>query len=232
MLLALFRNGFEDFDAGSLLTFLAGAAVVFFLCMPVHECAHAWAAKKMGDHTARLAGRLTLNPMAHLDPFGCLLILLVGFGYAKPVPVNIRNFKKRKLGMALTALAGPLSNLLMALLFLSIYMPIAFFHETADPDLLTLTRDACGVVASINISMAVFNLLPIPPLDGSRVVGLLIPDRLYYQIMNYERYIRYGLFALLAVGILDWPVSFLSAGVSRGLWWLAALPYVLLSKIF
>ncbi len=220
MLINLIRSGFSL----EMLTGVAASLLVLLFTLPVHEYAHAWMAHKLGDDTARLSGRLTLNPMAHLDPLGSILILLVGFGYAKPVPVNIRNFKKRKKYMALTALAGPMSNLIMALIFLIISnIPFYFFDFS-----ITVVRVIYYLLyylAFINVSLALFNLLPIPPLDGSRIFTAVLPDKYYYTVMQYERYIMIGLFVLLLTGTLTRPLSFLSKYLFLGIEWLADLPF-------
>lgn len=123
MILNFFRSG----DWTSAMIGVCVSIFVVFCTLPIHEYAHAWMSTRLGDDTARLSGRLTLNPLAHIDPIGAVMILLIGFGYAKPVPVNMRNFKNPKRDMALTALAGPVSNLLMALFFMVIYNILAFF---------------------------------------------------------------------------------------------------------
>lgn len=187
---------------------------VVFCTMPVHEFAHAYAAHKLGDDTARLSGRLTLNPFAHIDISGLVLIVLFGFGYAKAVPVNPRNFKDSKKGMALTAIAGPISNLIMAFAFLAIGDTMAVFLTGSAAVAISTFFELAGV---ININLAVFNLLPIPPLDGSRILGLLIPDRYYYKIMRYERQIMLVIFVLLFLGFLTKPLQILSNFVYNGM---------------
>ena len=147
--------------------------IVLLTALPLHECAHAWVADKMGDHTARYQGRLTLNPLRHLDPMGAILMLVAGFGWAKPVPINPRTFKNPKQGMALSALAGPMSNLLLAFVSAILYKVFAYAGIAADGMwLLTSLADIFYLMMSLNVGLAVFNLLPIPPLDGSR----LFPD--------------------------------------------------------
>lgn len=201
--------------------FLARLFVVF-CTLPVHEYAHALVADKLGDKTARLSGRLTLNPMAHIDILGAIMILFVGFGYAKPVPVNPRNFKNPKKGMALTALAGPFSNILMAVVFMFLSNVLSLFGNSLFVQAFYVFF---SFAASINIGLAVFNLIPIPPLDGSRVLELLIPDKYYYKFAQYERYIVIVIFGLIIFGVLDAPLAFLQNHLYSALNYVVSLPF-------
>lgn len=190
--------------------------IILFTAFPVHEFAHAWAANKLGDRTAEYQGRLTLNPVAHLDLFGSLSMLLFGFGWAKPVPVNPNNFNNvsYKKGMAITSLAGPLSNIIMAYISL-VVMKILFYTGviSAYGNIETIV----SYMILVNLVLAVFNLLPIPPLDGSKILALILPDRHYYRLMQYERYFFIVLIALMFSGILSVPLNYLINAMFKGL---------------
>lgn len=200
--------------------------VIIFLILPLHEMAHGWMASKLGDKTAKYSGRLTLNPLAHVDPFGAVCILLFGFGWAKAVPVNPRNLNNPKRDMALVGLAGPVSNLIAALVGAVLYNIIFLFGLPIE--VMKWITVFFGFYVSININLAVFNLLPIPPLDGSRIVGAFLSDSALYKFYQYENYIMIALFFLLFIGVLDVPLRFLSNLVSSGVWWLANLPFGLI----
>lgn len=184
-------------------------ALVLFTAVPVHECAHAWVAEKMGDDTGRKQGRITLNPFAHLTLWGSLMMILVGFGWGKPVMVDSRNFKDPKKGMVLTSLAGPASNFIMAFLSMIVYKVLAFLSFAKDSSTLGLIAWAFKLITRINISLAVFNFLPIPPLDGSKIFNAILPEKWYFTIMKYENFIFIALIILVYSGLLDAPLSFL-----------------------
>ncbi|MBP3381447.1 MAG: site-2 protease family protein [Clostridia bacterium] len=204
-MLSAIRGGISLFE----FFFLIGAyAVIVFIVLPIHELAHAWAAHLLGDDTARWQGRLKFNPLRHLDLFGTIMLVLFGVGYAKPVPVNPYNFRNRKRDMALTALAGPLSNIVLAVIAVAIFRVCVFF--VTDTALLSyLYLILIDVFASVNIGLAVFNLLPIPPLDGSRIFGFFLPDRWVDVMEQYSRQISMVVMLLLFVGVLDVPLAFL-----------------------
>jgi Zn-dependent protease len=221
MIFDVIRNGF------TLQTFINLLARVFivFCVLPVHEYAHALLATKQGDMTAKMSGRLTLNPLAHIDPIGALMIFIAGFGYAKPVPVNIRNFKNRKKGMAITALAGPVSNILMGFVSIVIMNIVQIPLYTSGSTILEVLYYFLYFNAVININLAVFNLLPVPPLDGSRLIAVILPDKYYYKIMQNERYIMIAVLILLFTGVLTRPLIFLSTSVFNGLNWIVGLVF-------
>lgn len=187
-------NLWSALDFGSMLDMVLRLAAVL-LCLTVHETCHGLAAYALGDPTARRAHRLSLNPLRHIDWFGLLMMFAAGFGWAKPVPVNPNYFKKPKQGMALTALAGPVSNFLLALLTLlaaRIFCDVAAYSETNQRIL-----DFLLMVAVLSIGLGLFNLVPIPPLDGSKVLFAVLPDRAYDWLMRNERYGMLLLFALV-----------------------------------
>ncbi|MDR2909386.1 MAG: site-2 protease family protein [Oscillospiraceae bacterium] len=175
--------------------------IVMLACMPVHEAAHAFAADRLGDPTPRNRGRLTLNPLAHLDLFGGILLITAGFGWAKPVPVTPGNFKNPKMGMAVTAAAGPLSNIIMAALLMTAFKAMGYSAQAGTvPGWFGPVARAFFLMMSVNLYLAVFNLLPVPPLDGSRIFGAFLPDRVYFGLMRYERYIMIALIACVYLG--------------------------------
>lgn len=187
-------NLWSALDFGSMLDMVLRLAAVL-LCLTVHETCHGLAAYALGDPTARRAHRLSLNPLRHIDWFGLLMMFAAGFGWAKPVPVNPNYFKKPKQGMALTALAGPMSNFLLVLLTLlaaRIFCDVAAYSETNQRIL-----DFLLMVAVLSIGLGLFNLVPIPPLDGSKVLFAVLPDRAYDWLMRNERYGMLLLFALV-----------------------------------
>lgn len=185
------------------------------LALVVHECSHGWVSTKLGDPTPRIRGRLTLNPLVHLDFMGTVLMLLTGFGWARPVEVNPMYYKDRKKGMALVAAAGPLSNFLLALISLLVFFIVlvisSFVNSVELYKVLNVIMVACDYSATINLCFMVFNLIPIPPLDGSRILGMFVGDRLYYQMLQFERYSMILIMVLSLTGVFS---SIIGTGVS------------------
>lgn len=168
-------------------------AFCVFFSLSVHEFAHGYAAYKLGDNTAKYMGRLNLSPFSHLDPIGAICLFLFGFGWAKPVPINPSNFKsgKYKSGMVITALAGPAANIILAFVSLLMFKIISVVYGNASGivgTVATIVLVLLRVLVSMNLSLAVFNIIPIPPLDGSKVLSAVLPSRIYFRLMEYERY--------------------------------------------
>lgn len=190
----------------SSITYYILSALAVLIILTIHEYSHGFVAYKLGDSTAKRLGRLTLNPIKHIDPFGALCMLLFHFGWAKPVPIDPRNFKKPKRDFALVALAGPLSNLIMAFLFAALYISLNILYIKAQlPNgfLRTLFYNTVLFVYIfhvINIGLGIFNLIPVPPLDGSRILNAVLPTKIYFGVMRYERQIYFGLIAWLFLG--------------------------------
>ena len=175
------------------------------ICITFHELSHGFVAYKLGDRTAKDMGRLSLNPLKHIDLFGLLMMIIFKFGWAKPVPVNMRNFKNPKQGMAVTALAGPVSNFILAAVFFLIYGLTYSFLRYNTVGYVILTMLYSG--GYLSIALGLFNFIPIPPLDGSKIAFSLLSDSMYMKLMRYE---RFGMILLLIVvwtGILGTPLN-------------------------
>lgn len=202
---------------------------IALIALSFHEAAHAFIADKLGDPTARNLGRVTMNPAKHLDLIGTLCMIFAGFGWANPVPVNSRNFSKPKRDMALTAVAGPVANFLLFLIGVLVY---ALFNECVVRfDLVTESNYyffwvLYSFLASFyyyNLCLAIFNFIPIPPFDGSRLAFIFLPDKVYFGVMKYERYIMLGLMVLLISGAVDLPIGFIANGICSGFEYLLKL---------
>ncbi len=163
--------------------------IVLFTAITVHECAHGYAAYKLGDPTAKYAGRLSFNPMSHLDPWGALCMVVFGFGWAKPVPINPMYFRNRKRDTALTALAGPAANILLTFLssvIFAFYYALVYVRVPAN-FITDFVYTVFIQLAAVNIGFAVFNLIPIPPLDGSKILGAFLSNESYNKLLSFER---------------------------------------------
>lgn len=198
------------------------ALPAILIALTFHEVAHGWMSHKLGDPTAYNLGRLSLNPLKHLDPIGTLAMLIVGVGWAKPVPVNSRYYKNPKTGMALTALAGPVMNFILAFIGVILTYLFACIAPMFEIDymLYTVIFTFFYNFASLNCYLAVFNLLPIPPFDGSRIAFIFLPTEWYFKIMRYERIIMLVVLALLATGSLSGGLGVVSDAILGGMTWL------------
>ncbi len=227
----LWQSFFTQFDWRSLLD-LVSQVFAALLCIILHECAHGLAADYLGDPTARREGRLSWNPLRHIDPFGLLCMLTAGVGWAKPVPVDARNFRNPKRGMAVTALAGPLSNFVLSF-FMMVLAGVMYNHPMVQSTMtwhvfLYLLRLVLRI-AMLSLGLGLFNLIPIPPLDGSKVLFSFLPDKAYFTLLRYERYIMLALFAVVLFGFLDAPLNFCIHHVMHFLCNITGFPFEILS---
>lgn len=225
MLLSLF-SGSLDFT--TVLIEILACLLIVFLILPFHEWAHGFVAYKLGDNTAKYQGRLSFNPLAHFDPIGALCLLLFNFGWAKPVPVNPRNFKNPKAGMALTALAGPLANVVAALLggllfnLVVFISPLAMYSSSGFWYYIVLFL---YYYIAINAALAVFNLVPIPPLDGSKILFMFLPDRIVYMLSKNQMIFFLLIYVLMFTGILTGPLGYLQNALINGVVNITHIPF-------
>jgi len=217
---------------GSLLdTVLIVAASL--ICITFHETAHGLVAHWLGDDTAKRAGRLTLNPVRHIDPVGLVMMAVLKFGWAKPVPIDMRNFRRPKEGMALTALAGPVSNVLLSAAALLVRSVLIFFYQyRGGGAVMEGVITFFEYIAVISAGLAVFNVIPISPLDGSKVFAAILPDKTYLKLMYYERYGMILLVILMFAGLFNTPLIYLRTGLLNGLQAVTGFPYTILVHFF
>ncbi len=241
MLIRLIRSMSEGVPFTDVLIYILLLIPVILISLTVHEYMHGLVSYKLGDPTAMNYGRLTLNPIKHIDPLGAACMLLFGFGWAKPVPINSGYYKNIRLGISLVSIAGPLSNFLMAFIATPIMLLIGHINVAVEsmklPVMAVYNLKQYGIMLNIdnfggklavigfmfflffvemNIMFGIFNLLPIPPLDGSRLVMVFLPTKVYFFIVKYELYIKIALLVLLYVGVFNEPLNFLENGVFRG----------------
>lgn len=196
--------------------------MIIFMVLPIHEFAHAYAAYKLGDNTAMYKGRLTINPLAHIDIFGAVCLLFTGFGWAKPVPINPLKFKKYRRDTALTALAGPLSNLIVAFVaMVGMRIVVAmnddfwfrgielWYYQGSQNTPVYYAIMLLYFIVTINIGLAIFNLIPIPPLDGSKILSYFTSARYEMFLAKNQMVISIVFLAVMFSGILSRPLSFL-----------------------
>ena len=220
-------NVFKNLD-WSVLTGALASIIPALICITFHELSHGFVAYKLGDTTAKDMGRLTLNPIKHIDIFGLVSMAIFGFGWAKPVPVNMMKFKRPKRYMAITALAGPVSNIILASFMLALFglltKPLGSGSQAGE-----IVLDMIERTAYLSVALAIFNFIPIPPLDGSKVLFSLLPDDVYYKLMRYERYGMIILILILTTNVFDASIGRLTFSLFEQLFKIAQAVYNLVN---
>ncbi len=221
-----------NFTIQTIIAEILAVLVIIFLILPFHEWAHAQTAYLLGDKGIKQRGRLSLNPLSHIDPVGALAMLLIGFGWAKPVPVDSRYFKNPKVGMAITAFMGPVANLIAALaglfVFHTLWCIVPTFFTAGGFGSYVLAFLQFYIIVNVNLS--VFNLLPIPPLDGSKILFVFLPDKAVMFFYRYQMFFMIGLIVLLWAGPLSYVLTFLSRGALYGIYQFSTLPFQLFGQ--
>lgn len=221
-----------NFTIQTIIAEILAVLVIIFLILPFHEWAHAQTAYLLGDKGIKQRGRLSLNPLSHIDPVGALAMLLIGFGWAKPVPVDSRYFKNPKVGMAITAFMGPVANLIAALaglfVFHTLWCIVPTFFTAGGFGSYVLAFLQFYII--VNVNLAVFNLLPIPPLDGSKILFVFLPDKAVMFFYRYQMFFMIGLIVLLWAGPLSYVLTFLSRGALYGIYQFSTLPFRLFGQ--
>ena len=221
MLISILRD--SSLDIRQKITMLVFSIVIVVFSLTIHEVCHGLTALALGDRTAQEKGRLTLNPLKHLNPYGTIAMLLFGFGWAEPVPITPVRFKRKinmRAGVAIVSVAGPLSNFILSIIAaFGMEFALKGLVDLSDPynSPLYLVYIFFSMMHNMNIMLAIFNFIPVPPLDGSKILFSFLPDRVYWKIMKYEQYLAIGLVVLLYIGVLDGPLSFIVSGVSNGI---------------
>lgn len=213
-------------DLSQVILQLLASVLVVLVILPLHEMAHGFVAYKLGDDTAKRQGRITLNPLAHLNYLGAICLILIGFGWADPVPVNPRNFKNPKRDMALVALAGPVSNLLAALVGGLIFFALTAWLLPVNMTLYLYISVFLEYYISVNIGLAVFNLIPLPPLDGSKILGAFLKTETYVKMLSNERALSFILLICVATGIVDKIVYYPRMWIEDLIMLLSSLPFL------
>ncbi len=221
-----------NFTIQTIIAEILAVLVIIFLILPFHEWAHAQTAYLLGDKGIKQRGRLSLNPLSHIDPVGALAMLLIGFGWAKPVPVDSRYFKNPKVGMAIIAFMGPVANLIAALaglfVFHTLWCIVPTFFTAGGFGSYVLAFLQFYII--VNVNLAVFNLLPIPPLDGSKILFVFLPDKAVMFFYRYQMFFMIGLIVLLWAGPLSYVLTFLSRGALYGIYQFSTLPFRLFGQ--
>ena len=224
-----FANIWNGLDWNVLLDLLMGI-IPALICITLHELSHGAVAYALGDDTAQKAGRLTLNPLAHIDWWGLVMMVVFHFGWAKPVPVNMYRFKNPKRGMALTALAGPVSNVVIAAVFLFLYGLLYTPLYLRNTGITTAILEMIMTTAYLSMALAIFNFIPISPLDGSKVLFAFLPDEAYGKLMRYERYGMILLVILVATGAASGVLSTVTGWAFDRMFFLAQFGFDLVNR--